>query len=81
MELYATTAVVEKDGRLTVYDKTQGVQNVQRYLCSVFALKPEELRVMSAFVGGAFGAACARSSRRCSPCSRRARSGDPCASC
>ena len=57
MELFATTAVVEKDGRLTVYDKTQGVQNVQRYLCSVFALKPEELRVMSAFVGGAFGVA------------------------
>ena len=39
MELFATTAVVEKDGRLTVYDKTQGVQNVQRYLCSV--LRPE----------------------------------------
>jgi xanthine dehydrogenase YagR molybdenum-binding subunit len=57
MELFAATAIVEKDGRLTVYDKTQGVQNVQRYLCSVFALKPEELRVMSAFVGGAFGVA------------------------
>jgi len=57
MELFATTAIVEKDGRLTVYDKTQGVQNVQRYLCSVFALKPEELRVMSTFVGGAFGVA------------------------
>ena len=39
MELFATTAIVEKDGRLTVYDKTQGVQNVQRYLCSV--LRPE----------------------------------------
>ena len=57
MELYATTAIVGKDGQLTVYDKTQGVQNVQRYLCSVFGLQPEELRVMSPFVGGAFGAA------------------------
>ena len=28
----------EGGGKLTVYDKTQGVQNVQRYLCSVFGL-------------------------------------------
>jgi xanthine dehydrogenase YagR molybdenum-binding subunit len=55
MELYAATVIYERDGKLTVYDKTQGVQNVQRYLCSVFGLKPDELRVMSAFVGGAFG--------------------------
>jgi xanthine dehydrogenase YagR molybdenum-binding subunit len=54
MELYAATAVWE-DGKLTVYDKTQGVQNVQRYLCSVFGIKPDELRVLSPFVGGAFG--------------------------
>ena len=37
MELYASTAIWEGGGKLTVYDKTQGVQNVQRYLCSVFA--------------------------------------------
>jgi xanthine dehydrogenase YagR molybdenum-binding subunit len=55
MELYATTVIYENDGRLTVYDKTQGVQNVQRYLCSVLGLKPEALRVVSPFVGGAFG--------------------------
>ncbi len=55
MELYATTVIFEGDGRLTVYDKTQGVQNVQRYLCSVLGLKPEALRVVSPFVGGAFG--------------------------
>ena len=55
MELYATTAVYETDGTLTVYDKTQGVQNVQRYLCSVFSMKPEDVRVLSPFVGGAFG--------------------------
>jgi xanthine dehydrogenase YagR molybdenum-binding subunit len=54
MELYAATAVWE-DGKLTVYDKTQGVQNVQRYLCSVFAMKSDEVRVLSPFVGGAFG--------------------------
>jgi xanthine dehydrogenase YagR molybdenum-binding subunit len=55
MEPYASTAIVETDGTLTVYDKTQGVQNVQRYLCRVFGLKPDEVRVMSPFVGGAFG--------------------------
>ena len=43
------------DGKLTVYDKTQGVQNVQKYLCSVFGLKPEDVRVMSPFMGGGFG--------------------------
>jgi xanthine dehydrogenase YagR molybdenum-binding subunit len=55
MELYASTVIWEGGGKLTVYDKTQGVQNVQRYLCSVFGLKSEELRVVSPFVGGAFG--------------------------
>jgi xanthine dehydrogenase YagR molybdenum-binding subunit len=55
MELYAATVIYDSDGKLTVYDKTQGVQNVQRYLCSVFGIKPQDLRVMSPFVGGAFG--------------------------
>ncbi len=55
MELYASTVVYEPDGKLTVYHKTQGVQNTQRYLCGVFGLKPDELRVVSPYVGGAFG--------------------------
>jgi xanthine dehydrogenase YagR molybdenum-binding subunit len=55
MELYATTAVWDKDGKLTVYDKTQGVQNVQRYLCKVFDKKSDDVRVMSPFMGGGFG--------------------------
>ena len=55
MELYASTAIFEADGKLTVYDKTQGVQNVQRYLCNVLLMKPEDVRVISPFVGGAFG--------------------------
>jgi xanthine dehydrogenase YagR molybdenum-binding subunit len=56
MELFASTVTWDGGGKLTVYDKTQGVQNVQRYLCSVFDRKPEELRVISPYVGGAFGA-------------------------
>jgi xanthine dehydrogenase YagR molybdenum-binding subunit len=56
MELFGATAIREPDGRLTVYDKTQGVQNVQNYLCKIFGYRPSELRVLSPFVGGAFGA-------------------------
>ncbi len=55
MEPYASTVLWEGDGKLTVYDKTQGVQNVQRYICGIFDLKSEDVRVMSPFVGGAFG--------------------------
>jgi xanthine dehydrogenase YagR molybdenum-binding subunit len=55
MELYASTVLYDGNGKLTVYDKTQGVQNVQHYLCGVFGMKPEDVRVMSPFVGGAFG--------------------------
>jgi xanthine dehydrogenase YagR molybdenum-binding subunit len=55
MEMYASTVVWDGDGKLTVYDKTQGVQNVQRYLCSVFDMKPDDVRVMSPFMGGGFG--------------------------
>ncbi len=55
MELYASTVIWHDGGKLTVYDKTQGVQNVQRYLCGVFQINPDDLRVVSPFVGGAFG--------------------------
>jgi xanthine dehydrogenase YagR molybdenum-binding subunit len=55
MEVFAATAIREPDGRLTVHDKTQGVQNVQDYLCKVFGYRKSELRVLSPFVGGAFG--------------------------
>ncbi len=55
MELYASTVIWESDGKLTVYDKTQGVQNVQRYLCGIFDKSPDDVRIMSAYVGGAFG--------------------------
>ncbi len=54
MELFGAT-VIWQNGKLTVYDKTQGVQNIQRYVCSVFGLKPEDVQVISPFVGGAFG--------------------------
>jgi xanthine dehydrogenase YagR molybdenum-binding subunit len=55
MELYASTVTWDGGGKLTVYDKTQGVQNVQRYVCSVFDMKSDDVRVVSPYVGGAFG--------------------------
>lgn len=56
MELFATTAVPGENGRMTVYDKTQGVQNVRNYLCTVFGYTEDEVRVVSPFMGGGFGA-------------------------
>jgi xanthine dehydrogenase YagR molybdenum-binding subunit len=55
MELFAATAVWEEGGKLTVYDKTQGVQNIHSYICNVFALDSDAVRVESPFTGGAFG--------------------------
>jgi xanthine dehydrogenase YagR molybdenum-binding subunit len=55
MELFASTVIWGAGGKLTVYDKTQGVQNVQRYLCSVFKMKADDVQVISPYVGGAFG--------------------------
>jgi len=55
MELFASTVIWDGDGKLTIYDKTQGVQNVHRYVCSVFDMKPDDVRIMSPYVGGAFG--------------------------
>jgi xanthine dehydrogenase YagR molybdenum-binding subunit len=55
MEPHASTVIVEDDGSLSVYDKTQGVLNSQQYVCNVFDLPKEKVRVRSPFVGGAFG--------------------------
>ena len=55
MELFASTVIFEADGKLTIYDKTQGVQNVQRYVCNVLDMDSDDVRVMSPFMGGGFG--------------------------
>jgi xanthine dehydrogenase YagR molybdenum-binding subunit len=55
MEMHAATAIWEPGDRLTVYDKTQGPQNVQSWLANIFGLKEDHVRVRSEFVGGAFG--------------------------
>ena len=55
MELFASTVVYERDGKLTIYDKTQGVQNVQRYVANVFEMKADDVRVVGPYMGGGFG--------------------------
>ena len=55
MEMHATTVVWEGKGRITVHDKTQGSQNVQAYLASVFGFSAKNVRVLNPYVGGAFG--------------------------
>jgi xanthine dehydrogenase YagR molybdenum-binding subunit len=55
MEPHASTVIWEGDGKITVHDKIQGVQNSQGYITKVFGLKKEDVRVVSPFVGGAFG--------------------------
>ncbi len=55
MEPFATTVAWEGDGKLTVYEKTQGSQNNQRYVCNVFGLANEDVRLLAPYVGGGFG--------------------------
>ncbi|MCG9793841.1 xanthine dehydrogenase family protein molybdopterin-binding subunit [Flavobacterium algicola] len=55
LELFATTTIFEGDGKLTVYDKTQGTNNCQIYIANVFGLHFKDVRVLSPFVGGGFG--------------------------
>ncbi|MBV8221522.1 MAG: xanthine dehydrogenase family protein molybdopterin-binding subunit [Solirubrobacterales bacterium] len=55
IELSSTTAVWD-GSRVTVYETTQGVSMIQLNLCNLLNLPPENVRVVSRFVGGAFGA-------------------------
>jgi xanthine dehydrogenase YagR molybdenum-binding subunit len=54
LEPHATTAAFDGD-KLTVHDASQFVFGVKQMLCERFALKPEDVRVTSPFVGGGFG--------------------------
>jgi xanthine dehydrogenase YagR molybdenum-binding subunit len=56
MELPATVAHWE-GGKLTVWDKTQWVQGTANSLATALGVPPGDVRVISPFVGGAFGSA------------------------
>ena len=55
LELYATTTIYEGEGKVTIYDKTQGTVNCQLYVGNVFGLHFKDVRVISPYVGGGFG--------------------------
>ena len=54
MEPHSTVAIWA-DGRLTLYDSTQGVHMVREGVAPLFDLEPEQVRVVSPHVGGGFG--------------------------
>ena len=56
MEPHATIAEWDGD-RLTLYDKSQWVNNVRMEIAHVFGIPETNIRVISPFVGGAFGSA------------------------
>ncbi len=56
LEMHGAIAVWE-NGELTLFDKTQWVNNVKGHLASVFGIDEKKVKVISPFVGGAFGAA------------------------
>src|SRR5947207_844048 len=56
IEMHATIAAWDGD-RLTLWDKTQWVHNVADEIGAVFGIPAENVRVVSPFVGGAFGSA------------------------
>src|SRR5438477_5174857 len=55
IEMSGTIAVWEAEDRLTLYDATQFVKGVQSVLARAWNLPTENVRVISPFVGGAFG--------------------------
>ena len=55
METFASTVIYEEDGKLTIYDKTQGAPNSLGYVSKIFGLSGNDVRILSPYVGGAFG--------------------------
>ena len=55
MEMHATIAQWLSNDSLHLYDKNQGVNNVQSTFSRLFELPKEKIEVFSEFVGGGFG--------------------------
>jgi xanthine dehydrogenase YagR molybdenum-binding subunit len=54
MEPHGAIAFWQGD-KLSIFDKAQWVYNVRNHLASIFGIPPENVEVVSPFVGGAFG--------------------------
>jgi xanthine dehydrogenase YagR molybdenum-binding subunit len=55
MEPHATIAAWDGPGRLTLYDATQGIFGCRGRVAGLLGLKPDDVRVVSEYLGGGFG--------------------------
>lgn len=57
MEIHGITVVWEGENKVTVYEKTQALSSTQQSIVRAFGIKEENVRVITQFIGGAFGSA------------------------
>jgi xanthine dehydrogenase YagR molybdenum-binding subunit len=76
IEPHASVAAWDGD-RLTIFDATQGVFEERRKLAAVFGIPPENVRVVSPYVGGAFGNKGSVWSHQCLAATAARRTGRP----
>lgn len=57
MEIHGLTVVWEGENKVTLYEKTQALKNTQQGIMRLFGLKEENVRIITQFIGGAFGSA------------------------
>ncbi len=57
MEIHGITVVWEGQDKVTVYEKTQALKVTQQNIMRAFGLKEENVRIITQFIGGAFGSA------------------------
>jgi xanthine dehydrogenase YagR molybdenum-binding subunit len=55
MEPHATIAVWQGNDKLTLYDATQGIFGDRKRVAELLGLQPENVRVISLYLGGGFG--------------------------
>lgn len=55
IEPHASVAFFKEDGGLLLFDATQNLWGVKLTVADMFSLKPEQVQVISPFVGGGFG--------------------------
>ncbi len=55
MEPHGAVALMEADGRITLWASTQAPYLQHQMICQALGLAPERLRVLTAYVGGSFG--------------------------
>lgn len=57
MELHGLTVVWDGQDKVTVYEKTQALKITQQNISQAFGVPEQNVRVISHFIGGAFGSA------------------------